>query len=142
MKVPFVRSAYNYDMSAASDESALLCDDVSLTVQSSVEEVDINTIVRRFGLTGQLPDAVDAPTYGDFVGITDYHSAMNAVAEANEAFELMPAEVRARFGNDPAAFVDFCSDDGNRAEAEKLGLVLPKAAPVVESAPVGAPKAS
>lgn len=138
MGAPFVRSPYNYDVAKASDESALLCEDESLAVQSAKDEVDINTIVKRFGLTGQLPDAVAAPTYGDFVGVKDYHSAMNAVAKANEAFEEMPAEVRARFGNDPGAFVDFCSDEKNRAEAEKLGLVVPKPPVVVEPAP--APK--
>lgn len=130
MHAPFVRSPYNYDVDQASDESGLKCGDVSLAVQDQRDEVDINTIVRRFGLTGQLPDNVSAPTYGDFTGVHDYHSAMNAVAKANEAFEEMPAEVRARFQNDPAAFVAFCSDDKNREEAVKLGLVFAKEAPV------------
>ena len=39
----------------------------------------------------------------------------------------LPADVRTRFNNDAGALVDFVSDDANRAEAEKLGLVLPKA---------------
>ncbi|AXH74282.1 MAG: internal scaffolding protein [Microviridae sp.] len=122
---PFVRSAYNYDMDEASDASGLHCADPSLAVQSAAEEVDINTIVRRFGLTGQLPEDVRAPTYGDFTGIGNYHQAMNAIALANESFEEMPADVRARFGNDPSAFVDFCSDEKNRDEMEKLGLLVP-----------------
>lgn len=125
-KAPFVRAAYNYDMNAASDESGLECKDVSLAQQHFAEECDINTIVKRFGLTGELPSDVRAPTYGDFVGIVDFHSAMNAIARANEAFDEMPAEVRARFQNNPAEFVAFCSDEKNRAEAEKLGLVFAK----------------
>ena len=40
----------------------------------------------------------------------------------------LPADVRARSGNDPAGFVDFCSDDNNADEVEKLGLMLPEAA--------------
>lgn len=123
----FVRSAYNYDMDAASNESGLKCEDVSLAVQSSRDEVDINTIVRRFGLTGELPTDLRAPTFGDFVGINDYHSAMNAVARANEAFMEMPAEVRSRFGNDPQEFVAFCSDPANASEMAKLGLLSPAA---------------
>ena len=52
---PFVRSPYNYDMSAVSDETGLCCEDESLAIQSAKEDADINTIVRRFGLTGELP---------------------------------------------------------------------------------------
>lgn len=160
MHAPFVRNPYNYDVDAASEESGLRCEDPSLAVQSARDEVDINTIVRRFGLTGQLPEDLRAPTYGDFVGVNDYHSAMNAVAKANEAFEEMPAEVRARFQNDPAEFVAFCSDEKNRDEMKKLGLLAPQAAvvqaagdalagqpggsvpPVVDNASQAAPKAN
>ncbi|AXH76130.1 MAG: internal scaffolding protein [Microviridae sp.] len=121
--VPFIRTGFNYDMNAVSVDTGLACTDLSLAVQSEADECDINTIVRRFGLTGQLPVGVRMPTYGDFTGVFDFASAANAIALANESFDEMPAEVRARFENDPAKFVDFCSDDGNRAEAERLGLV-------------------
>lgn len=141
-ELPFVRSPYNYDTNAAGDESGVDClfdrvtgeETPSMTKQSFQEECDINTIVRRFGITGELPQGVRMPSYEDFSGVvTDYHTAMNAVAMANESFDAMPAEVRARFKNDPGEFVDFCSDPDNRAEAEKLGLVVPRkpvAAPV------------
>lgn len=125
VELPFVRSAYNYDRDAVSDETGLRCLDASRTKQSFKDEVDINTLVRRFGVTGEFPVGVRAPTYGDFSQVIDFHSAMNAVAKAHEAFDQMPAEVRARFNNDPGAFVDFCSDDKNRDEAVKLGLVVP-----------------
>ena len=127
--VPFVRNPYNYDAGSVSRETGLVCHDLSLAVQDQAEEVDINTIVRRFGLTGKLPDNVVAPTYGDFTGVTDYQTALNAVIEADEAFMKMPADVRARFNNDPGAFVDFCSDGRNREEAEKLGLIVRPALP-------------
>lgn len=142
MKAPFVRSPYNYDVDAVSNETGLKCEDASLAVQDQRDEVDINTIVRRFGLTGKLPEDVRMPSYGDFVGVSDYHSAMNAVALANEAFDAMPAEVRARFENDPGAFVDFCSDPKNLAEAGKLGLVKPEVLAKMESDAVAAAKAA
>lgn len=126
MKVPFVRNPYNYDRDRASDDAGLRCDDLSLCKQSFAEEVDINTIVRRFHLTGELPTDVRAPQYVDFEGVFDFHSAMNAVARAGESFDRMPAHVRARFHNSPAEFVDFCSDAANRSEAVKLGLVFDK----------------
>lgn len=156
---PFVRSPYNYDMNVAGDESGLDCSRTvdpetgevvltpSLAKQSFAEEVDINTIVRRFGLTGQLPQAVRPPTFGDFENIPDYHAAMNAIRLADEAFMEMPAEVRARFGNDAGSFVEFVSDENNRDEARKLGLLVPEApaeagvvpAPALPLAPAPAP---
>ena len=132
IKVPFLRTPYNYDTDLASDESALTCEDVSLTQQHQKEDADINTIVARFGLTGELPFADRQPRYGDFSDVTDYHSAMNAVREATEDFMSLPADLRSRFQNDPAALIDFLASDANRDEAIKLGLV---------NAPITAPEA-
>jgi len=129
MKGPFVRSPYNYDMDEASDLSGLSCLDVSLAKQSFAEECDINTIVKRFNLSGQLPENVFVPQYGDFEEVFDFHTAMNVVAKAGEAFDAMPADVRARFNNDPGAFVDFVSDPANTDEAVKLGIAVAKPVP-------------
>lgn len=126
-----LRAPHNYDYNQASDEAALRCTDPSLTKQADAEDADINTIVRRFNVTGQLPQNVRMPTYGDFTDIPDFHQAQNAIRMATESFAAMPAHVRARFHNDPHEFVEFCSDDSNRAEAEKLGLVTPKPAPQI-----------
>lgn len=128
----FVRNPYNYDVIAASVESGVDCSfDKGRTIQSAKEETDINTIVKRFGITGQLPVGVRMPSWGDFTEVFDYQTAMNALVAARESFMTMPANVRARFHNDAAEFVDFCSLDENRAEAIKLGLVVPPEAPFV-----------
>lgn len=119
----FFRSANNYDMDAVSVETGLTCVGPGRTKQEFKDESDINVILRRFNITGQLPENVRMPTYADFTGVDDFHSAANAIANANEAFDAMPAEVRRRFANDPADFVAFCSDQKNLAEARKLGLV-------------------
>lgn len=125
-----------YDTDAVSVETGLLCEDVSLAVQSSKEEADINVLVKRFGLTGQLPQGVIAPTFGDFGEVFDFHSAMNVIAQANEAFDAMPAEVRYRFQNDPGRFLEFVQDANNREEAIRLGIAnAPPAPPVGESSP-------
>ena len=81
-----------------------------------------------------MPTGVVMPSYGDFVGVSDYRTAVDAIKKATDAFMEMPAGVRSRFENDPQLFMEFFSKDENRAEAEKLGLVLPK--PVVPEAPV------
>lgn len=127
-----LRSEFSYDADLVSFETGLQCDDLSLAQQHFKEECDINTIMERFGQTGQLPD-VRMPQYGDFTGVQDYHSAMNAVVEAQESFMALPAHVRARFDNDPGQFVDFCLAEDtpeHRAEAVRLGLVSPSPTPV------------
>lgn len=135
MKVPFLRTPFNYDRDKASDEAGLICEDESLAIQSAADEANINTIVRRFGLTGQLPDQVAMPRSGDFCGIPDFHTAMNLIRTTQEEFLRVPAEIRAKFGNDPQSFMEFLEDEGNRDEARKMGLL--KSVPDV--APSGTP---
>lgn len=128
------RSPFNYDADIASAYSGLWCRDPSRAIQSQKEEADINTIVRRFGVTGQVPTNVRVPTYGDFEGIFDFQSAQNALIMAQQSFNAMPADVRSRFDNDPHRFVEFCtalSADGsslkNLEEMRKIGLAVPAA---------------
>lgn len=147
MKAPFLRTAYNYDRNKASDDTGINCtgfvdpetgewiETPSLAKQEFAEEVDINTITRRFRLTGELPRDVRMPTYQDFEGIVNYQDAMNSMVEAQAAFMMMPADVRARFANNPAYFVDFCSDEKNREEAIRLGLVPASEDPRMASQP-------
>lgn len=121
----FLRTAFNYDRDQASVESGIVNDAPSLTQQSQAEEADINTIVRRFGLTGTVPSGLRTPTYEDFEDIFDFQTAMNAINEANRSFMSIPAEIRKRFNNDPAEYVAFCSDEKNLDEMRKLGLAKP-----------------
>ncbi|UDN67696.1 internal scaffolding protein [robinz microvirus RP_96] len=147
MKKIFVRSAYNYDMDAVSLEDGVDCsrgvDEAtgeirvlrSRTQQSFADECDINVIVRRFGLTGEMPTGMRLPAYSDYEGVFDFHTAMTAIRTATEDFMSMPADVRARFHNDPSEFLSFCSNDSNQEEAVKLGLAMPKAAALAAAAP-------
>lgn len=136
---PFVRSPHNYDVNQVSTETGLICHDLSLTVQADVEDADINTIVRRFGVTGGMPSNVRMPMSGDFTGIGDYHSALNVVIAADDAFMAMPWEVRRRFEGDPSKLIQFLEDPANRTEAESLGLVVPSPAAAAPDAPSASP---
>ena len=98
--------------------------------QEFAEESDINTIVKQFGLTGQLPTDVRIPMTSEFVETVDYHSAMNAVIAADAAFMQLPADVRLRFNHDPQQLMDFVANDANRDEARRLGLLVPEKAPL------------
>jgi len=123
MKTPFLRTPYNYDTIAASNESALDCEDPSLAQQHYKDESDINNILRQFNVTGLLPQAPLSPRYGDFSGITDYHSALNAVIAAEDGFMALPADLRAKFNNDPELLINFLDDPKNKDQAIALGLV-------------------
>lgn len=121
-----LRAFGNYDVDAASDAAGIKFDpDEGRTQQSFKEECDINEIVRRFGLTGEVPENLHMPQSGDFTGVTDFQQAMNIVRQAEEEFLRVPAGIRARFNNDPGAMMAFLEDVNNRDEAVKLGLVNP-----------------
>ncbi|AXH77241.1 MAG: internal scaffolding protein [Microviridae sp.] len=140
MSKVFLRTPYNYDMNEASDASGLTCDDDSLAIQSAREESDINTIVKRFGLTGELPTDLQMPTSADVSGAPDFHTAMGIVRAAEEEFMRVPAEVRARFSNSPSQLVSFLDDESNRLEAIKLGFISPPpAVTITPPAPVSPP---
>lgn len=130
-----LRTFGNFDVDANSNESAISHFDKGFAQQHFAEEVDINTIVKRFGLTGELPESFRAPVSGDFTDVVDYKTAMDAVRAADSAFMELPGELRAHFDNDPQKLVAFVSDAKNRDKAIELGLV-PKP---VEVARDGAP---
>lgn len=128
---PFVRSPYNYDTNQVSDETGLDTGAEGGAKQSFKEECDINTIVKRFGIGYEMPENVRLPQYGDFSNITDFHQALNQVAQTNENFELLPAHIRAEFNNNPGEFVDFVlakDETGeNRKKLKNWGLLSKEA---------------
>jgi phage internal scaffolding protein len=136
-KAPFLRTPYNYDTDAASNESGLHCEDASLAQQHFKDECDINTILRQFNVTGLLPESPLSPRSGDFTGIGDYHTALNQVIAAEDEFMSLPANIRARFGNDPAQLIEFLDKNENLDEAISLGLVekRPEVMPQVPELP-------
>jgi len=87
-------------------------------------ECDINTIMKKYEKTGVLEHRnTFEGQYGDFTDAPeDYHASMNAVIEADEMFQTLPAAMRRRFHNDPGAFIDFVGNPENQDELIKLGL--------------------
>lgn len=125
------RSAYDGLSDEVSLETGVECKDESLAVQSSKDECDINVIVRRFGLTGELPSNLRVPLSEDYRDVEfDLGVALRFVNEANRAFMQMPAEVRDRFNNDAQKFVKFVENPDNAEECVKLGLAVKKPVPV------------
>lgn len=129
---------FQHAYSVPNRASDLECLDPSLAQQSFKDDADINVMLERFKVTGVMPQGVVMPTYGDFTGISDYRSAVAAINKAQNAFMDMPANVRARFDNDPQKFLEFVADDKNRDEAVRLGLVPAPVKPADPPAPVKA----
>ena len=71
-----VKNPITYDRDQNSADSRFVFTGVSRTQQSFRDECDINNILRKFNVTGQLPIGSVQPQYGDFSGITDYQSAL------------------------------------------------------------------
>lgn len=119
-KLPLIISAYGPHLRVPLDNFG-----ESLTKQSFADETNINNILARYIATGML-DFVNEHEqhYGDVTG-WQFHDAMNIVARSQEMFEALPAELRAKFNNDPATFLDFVDDPENDAEAVKLGIRNP-----------------
>lgn len=101
--------------------------------QAPAQECDINFIMRRYAKSGQLP-AVRVGSYGDFTGPAELLDARAVVERAEAQFRQLPAEVRDRFKNSPAALLAFVQDKKNFEEARKLGLLQEEPPPNLELA--------
>lgn len=112
----------------------------SKTRQSDAQSADVGFIMARYEGSGIPLPQLSMDMFADVSMMGGYREALHAVREAEEAFMQLPAKVRARFENDPAAFVDFMSDPANEKEAQEMGLLekpAPPAAPAVSEAPKG-----
>lgn len=123
----FYRSPHNYDVDAASDEATVGPPGESLTVQSQTEDADLNVMMRRFGVTGKLPESVTVPRYGDFSEITDFRSALHVIQQSTEEFMRLPPDLRASYQNSPQLFLE-AVESGHAFEAlQKAGLTVSNA---------------
>lgn len=97
----------------------------SLCQQHFRDECDVNVIVDRYVKTGVMEHLVDVPPhFADVSEIpTDLASAYDAVFAAESAFMSLPSDLRKSLGNDPAQLSVWLSDEKNRAEAVKYGLL-------------------
>lgn len=104
--------------------------------QAFKDECDINTIMSKYAKTGLIEHVQRVQgSYGDFTSVQDYQLSLNQVIEAQEAFDHLPAKIRARFNNDPSHLMAFIQNADNYDEAVKLGLVEPKEPKTPSSTP-------
>ena len=105
---------------------------ISMTKQADKDKANIHNILKRYEKTGLLPQRVVSPIEGDVPQVESYHQALTILVEAQQAFDALPSNVRQKFENDPAQFLEFCNDAENKEEMKELGLI----APTVASQPV------
>ena len=123
-----------------SDTFATFNDEPSMTQQADAKDCDINVIMARYQQTGQLPQVLQEPLFGDFTNPMDFREMNEKLREAEEAFLEIPPQIRAQFGNDPGEFIKFCTDEKNREQLEKWGLTQPKPEPTIEEQTLNAIK--
>ena len=100
----------------------------SLAAQEYKDESDINVILKRYAC-GDNSVVRTSGVFADVSQLGDFQTQLEVVRRATEDFAALPADVRSRFGNDPAALFAFLADSSNDNEAVKLGL---KVRPTVE----------
>lgn len=93
------------------------------TRQDDLHRCDINNIVARYNSTGELPVKNREAFFADVSSMPDFATAFEVMDKAREGFYSLSAEVKSRFENNPAKFVDFTSNPANRDELVSMGLI-------------------
>lgn len=97
----------------------------SLTSQSFSDVCNINTIWSSYcGCPDKMPKTPLASNSWNMQSM-DLVEACRIADELRTEFNLLPADVKRMFGNDPIALSRFLTDESNLPKARELGL-LPK----------------
>lgn len=141
-EMPVFKTPYNHDTNFESDRTALYCADPSLTKQEFKEETDINTILKRFTKTGELPPAPLPEHFTDVSRRTSYFEMRCQIQEAEAIFYNLSADKRAEHLNNPERWADAVTkavDAGDRDALLKLGIDVPPAPPTEPPEPKTTP---
>lgn len=100
--------------------------DDSRTKPEFETQCGIKDIIQRHRMVGlPVEQSIPLSNFGPSI-LMSYDEAHRLVGNATESFASLPAVIRARFKNDPRNMVEFLANEGNRSEAESLGLVIKK----------------
>ena len=98
----------------------------SETKQAFKDECDVNQIMAKYQKTGVIDHVKRFGGDYGYADSTDFHDAMNLVADAQTMFNELPSAAREHFGNDPARFLDFVDTMDaikDRPLLEELGMI-------------------
>ena len=93
------------------------------TDQSFKKDCDLRVILDKFTRGSLRPDEVyRAGQYGDFTEATDFIQSQHIIAEMTQHFESLPSDLRDKFDNDVATYLDYVHDPKNAEEMSELGM--------------------
>lgn len=97
----------------------------SKTLQSEFESTTIDWYLKRYSANGVDPfaDRLMGARFGDFSNYESFLTAQTRLARVRQGFDALPAEVRARFGNNINQFMEFVTNPNNVEELKSMGLV-------------------
>lgn len=123
--IPHMRTPYNFNTAQNSAETATKNNEPTMTNQAFKDEVDLNVIMARYIGTGVVPQNITRIPLPpeQLIEPMDYQTALHYVMEVHDAFEQLPASVRARFQNNPQEIMQFIENPANREEAIRIGLI-------------------
>lgn len=94
-----------------------------MTEQAHKHETDMNYILRDYAKTGLMKHAREHEGRYDDVSVQDFQEAMFIVKEAENMFNDLPSQIRKRFNQSPAEFLDFVQNPENKDEMQRLGIL-------------------
>lgn len=87
----------------------------SRTKQALAQDLDINNIVRKYTPADLRAQALEFDAlYGDFTAAPaggDYAQALNLLRDAENVVQALPSDIRAKFGNNPEAILNFLTSN-------------------------------
>lgn len=102
----------------------------SMTQQQFAKEADINVLIDRYKKTGSYYSPLSPrsasprlPIFQDIAEFGDIQRQMDTIQAASEMFASLPSDVRHRFGNNVAAFVEWAQRPENAIQMARWGLI-------------------
>lgn len=94
--------------------------------QAPAQGISTQDIVNRHqpGMPIGNPMATRMPRFMD-IPSESYHEMLNKITDVQSSFRSLPARLKGKFQNDPYQMMRWIEKPENRAEALKLGLVVP-----------------
>lgn len=114
---------------ARSDKYATINDEPTMTEQSEAADTDINLIVKRYGVYGTAPGALNPPQYGDYADLP------TTLAEAFELMRSVPT-LKSRLPEELAALT--IEDIVNLTPDALNDILKPAPTPTPTPTPAGA----
>lgn len=112
------------------------CETPSCTRQEFKKSCDLAQVLKRFAMTPEGKESLamaqghaETCQFFDVSSGMTFHTAQSLIADSRASMARLPAEVRARFGNDPAAYLDFVSDPASAPQLREWGLLPPLSTP-------------